>query len=245
MASLQKLDTIFEEVKQACLQLSLPPPTGVYDSQDENAQLMGSVANLAGIMVSEAFEWQQLRKPFVASGDGSRKTWDLPADFSRFVDDTGWSSAIRRPVVVLDPKQWAAISSWMSQSFTINPACRIVADQLVFMSAPPAGDQITFEYIDANWVIDADAPTTMKAKANKNGDIPRFDWLLMVLAIKLKWLEQKGMNTVAVQADFNDRLLQLTQRNQMAQTLTLSGPVPGSFRYLDNYANTPDTGLGL
>jgi hypothetical protein len=244
MASLQKLDTILYEVRQASIQLSLPPPNGVYDSSDENALLMGSVANLAGIMVSEAFDWQGLRKTFVATGDGLRAAWDLPVDFSRFVDGTGWSKANRRPVMILNAQQWAAHAAWLSP-VSIHPSARIIADQLRFMTPPAAGDEISFEYIDANWVISADDPVVMKQKADKNGDRPRFDWLLMVAAIKTKWLEHKGMDTTAAQADFNERLSQLMQRDQVGQTLTLSGPAPGGFRYIDNAMNTPDSGFGL
>ena len=243
MASLQKLDTVLYEVQQACLQMSLPKPAGVYDSTDDTAMLMGSVVNLAGIMVSEAFDWQALRKPFSAVGDGARKAWDLPADFSRFVDDTGWSKSLRRPVVVLNSQQWASQASWLGP-VAINPACRIVADQLVFITTPASGEEIIFEYVDANWVIDGENPDVRKQSANKNADKPRFDWLLMVLAIKVKWLEQKGMYTAAAQSDFNDRFLQLTQRDQMGQVLTLSGPVPGGFRYLDSAVNTPESGFG-
>ena len=244
MASLQKLDTVLYEVQQASIQLSLPSPTGVYDSRDENALVMGSVANLAGVMVSEAFDWQALRKVFTIIGDGVRKAWDLPEDFSRFVDGTGWSHAIRRPVTVVNAQQWANHEAWLSP-IALGPVCRIIADQLRFMSTPAVNEVITFEYVDANWVIDADVATTYKQRANKNGDVPRFDWLLMVHAIKTKWLEHKGMNTTAAQADFNERLAQLMQRDQMGQVLTLSGPLPGGMRYLDNQLNTPDSGFGL
>lgn len=243
MASLQKLDTILYEVQQACIQMSLPPPKGVYDSPDENALLMGSVANLAGIMVGEAYDWQNLRLPFVATGDGVRSAWDLPPNFSHFIDNTGWSHANRRPVSVLNPQQWALLSAWMSP-LQATPMCRIMGDQLVFFAAPPAGEIVTFEYLDAHWVIDADDQTILKQKADKNGDIPRFDWLLMMLAVKVKWLEQKSMDTTAAQSDFNERLAQLTQRDQMGAILTLSGPAPGGMRYLDSYANTPDSGYG-
>ena len=243
MASLQKLDTVLYEVQQACLQMSLPKPTGVYDITDENVLLMGSVVNLAGIMVAEAFDWQALRKPFSAVGDGTRTTWDLPADFSRFVDDTGWSKAMRRSVYVLNSQQWAAQAHWLSP-VALSPSCRIIADQLAFMVAPAVGEEIVFEYVDANWVIDAENPTLYKQRADKNADKPRFDWLLMVLAIKLKWLEQKGMNTTAAQLDFNERFIQLTQRDQMGQVLTLSGPVPGAMRYLDGFSNVPESGYG-
>jgi hypothetical protein len=244
MASVQKLDTIQYEVQQACIQMSLPPPSGVYDSTDDNALLMGSVANLAGIMVGEVFDWQQLRLTFTALGDGVTLAYPLPVNFSHFIDNTGWSSAMRRPVVVLNAQQWALQKSWLSSGMTINPTCRIIADKLTFIRPPAAGDNITIEYLDANWVIDADDPAVFKQKADKNGDTPRFDWLLMMQAIKVKWLEHKGMDTTAAQADFNERLGQLMQRDQMGQILTLAGPTPGGLRMIDSM-NMPNTGYGI
>jgi hypothetical protein len=239
MASLQKLDTILYEVQQACIQMSLPPPIGVYDSADDNALLMGSVANLAGIMIGDASDWQGLRLLFSITGDGVRTGWDLPPNFGRFVDGTGWSITNRRPLTVLNSQQWALAQAWIPR-LTINPMCAISQDQLQFLTPPAVGEVINIEYVDANWVIDADDITIFKQKATKNGDKPRFDWLLMVIAIKLKWLEYKGMNTAAAQTDFNERYMQLTQRDQMGQVLTLSGPSPAGFRYIDNAMNVPD-----
>jgi len=245
MASLQKLQPILFEVQQACAQLGLPKPNSVYDSQDDTAQLMGAVANLAGILLTDSFLWQDLQDVLPILGDGVKTEFPLPEDFSSIVDNTGWSNTIRRPVLVLNPQQWAAISSWLSQSFYINPACRIYQNKLQFMSPPPDGATIKFQYRKCNWVTDGSDPTIQKSILTQNSDIPRFDWLMMTLAIKVKWLEQKKMDTTAAQSDLNDRYLQLTQRDEVAATLTLSGPQPGSFRYLDNYYNTPDTNVGF
>ena len=245
MASLQKLQPILYEVQQACLQLSIPKPTGVFDVEDETAQLMGAVANLAGILLTDGFNWQDLQKSFEIIGDGTKTEFPLPDDFSAFVDNTGWSTAIRRPVLVLNPQQWAAISAWLSQSFYINPACRIYQNKLQFMSAPPTQGKITFQYKVCDWVISGTDPLATKSILTDNADVPRFDWMMMTLAIKVKWLEQKGMNTLAAQSDLMDRYLQLTQRDKVAPILQLSGPQPGSFRYLDNFYNTPDTNIGL
>ena len=245
MATLQKQQTILWEVQEACKQLALPIPNDVFGSQDETALLMGSLANMAGILLSDGFNWQDLQKELVITGDGATKEFPLPADFGSIVDNTGWSYAIRRPVIVLNPQQWAAISTWLSQSFYINPACRIYQNKLQFMTAPPALGKIQFQYRICDWVITAPDPNTTAPILANNGDIPRFDWLMMVLAIKCKWLEQKGMDTTAAQSDLNDRYLQLTQRDEVAPTLTLSGPMPGGFRYLDNFFNSPDTGIGI
>jgi len=245
MSALQKQQTILKEVQEACRQMALPIPDSVYSSSDETAILMGSLANLAGILLADTFNWQDLQQEFSITGDGTQVAWDLPPDFSSFVDNTGWSYAIRRPVVILNPQQWAAISTWLSQSFYINPACRIYQNQLQFMTAPAAGGKITFQYRVGDWVIDPTTANTYKQFCTQDTDVPRFDWLMMVLAIKVKWLEQKNMNTTSTQSDLNDRYAQLTQRDEVAPTLTLSGPMPGGFRYLDNFYNTPDTGLGI
>ena len=245
MATLQTYKPILYEVQQAAMQLSLPVPTQVYGSTDQDVLLMGSAANLAGTMVVSAFAWQHLRNVLNCAGDGSKTQYDLPADFIRVVDNTGWSAAIRRPVVILNPQQWAMVKNWLSQSFYMNPACRIYKDQVEFISPPAIGDTVSFEYITKNYVEDAENPLILKEFIENDGDIPMFDWLLMILAIKVKWQELKGFSTVGAMSDFNDRLSQLTQQDEMGQILTLSGPNPGNFRYLDNFYNTPDTNVGM
>lgn len=245
MPALQRQQPILFEVQEACKQMTLTAPTGVFDSQDETALLMGSLANLAGILLADNFNWQHLQETFTINPDGVNTSYPLPVDFGCMVDNTGWSYAIRRPVIVLNAQQWASISAWLSQSFFINPACRINKDQLEFLSPPPAGGKITFQYRVANWVIDGKDNTKTKQFLSDNADIPRFDWLMMVMAIKLKWQEQKQMDTTSTQSDLNDRYLQLTQKDEIAPILTLSGPMPGGFRFLDNFYNSPDTGIGI
>src|SRR5262245_42805842 len=98
MASVQKQNTTLYAVQTACKLLSLSPPTGVFDNADETAILMGVAANVAGIMVNDARDWQMQRRPISFAGDGSATAFDLPADFARFVDNTGWSNAMSRPV---------------------------------------------------------------------------------------------------------------------------------------------------
>lgn len=242
MAALQTQATILFEVQQACLQLSLPSPAGVYDSTDETALAMGAVANLAGILLADGFNWEHLQGTITCVGDGVTTAFNLPADFGAIIDNTGWSAAIRRPVVVLNAQQWAAIAAWQGSAFTLSPACRIYNDQIVFISAPPVGN-ITFQYRVKYWVIDGVTPTTKKELLTANADIPRFDWLMMTLAIKVKWLEMKSMSTMAAMADLQDRYLQLTSKDEIAPTLSLSGSQQGSFRYIDGM-NLPDTGYG-
>jgi hypothetical protein len=244
MATLYTYAPILQEVQDACVQLLLPKPTGVYDSQDEHAILMGSYANLIGPMLTDEIEWQQFDLVFTVTGDGVKSTWDLPPGFSRFTNDTGWSLSNRRPVIIVNSQQWAAIQAWVSQSFFVNPACRIANDQLQFLVPPAGGEVITFDYTTSYWVQDGAVPTLLKERLTANSDVPLFDSLLFTIALKLKWLEIRGMPTTGVQNEFDRRMQQVTPRNAMAQAMSLNSGVGTGFRYLDQF-NSPDTGLGM
>ena len=241
--SLYTYAPILQLVQDACVRLNQVKPIGVYDSADENAIIMGSQANAIGPMLQDVFKWQQFRKAYSVTGDGVETAFALPDDFSRFSDMTGWSLANRRPVVIVNDVQWASVKAWVSQSFFINPACRIFDDKLQFITPPALNEVIEFEYISHDWVIDGASPTMTKQSLDQNSDIPMHDSVLFTFALMVKWLETRGMPTQTVQQDFNERFMQITSRNQMAGTLSLNGGTLTGFRYLGG-ANMPDTGFG-
>jgi len=232
-------------VQDACVQLNLTKPTGVYDIADEHATIMGSYANMIGPMMVDTEEWQQFDKPLSITGDGSQTDFPLPSDLSRIKNDTGWSHANRRPVIVVNEQQFAAIRAWVSQSFFINPACKIANDNLVFVTAPALNENITFEYVSKNWVIDGTTPSVLKERITTNSDTPMFDSVLFTIALRLKWLQVRGMPTAQAQQEFNIRLSQVLPRNIMAGVLSLNGGTYTGFRYLDGFYNSPDTGFSL
>ena len=234
---------ILSIVQNALVRLNQPKPTGVYDSPDQNAQIMGSLANGIGPMLQDVYKWQQFRKDFEVTGDSVETAFDLPDDLSRFADMTGWSHANRRPVIIVNDVQWNSIKAWVSQSFFVNPACRIFDDQLQFLTPPALNERITFEYISNGWVIDGVDPDTIKQTISANSDTPMHDSLLFTFALMVKWLETRGMPTQTSQQDFNERFQQITSRNQMAGVLSLNGGTMQGMRYL-NGANVPDVGFG-
>jgi hypothetical protein len=206
---------------------------------------MGSYANLIGPMLAEGYDWQQFNKTFTVNGDGVLKSFDLPVDYGEFVDDTGWSLTNRRPVIIINEMQWASIEAWLSQSYFVNPACKIDADKLNFITAPALGEVITFTYTSSRyWVQDGTNPSTFKEALTSNADVPQFDQLLFTIALRLKWQEIRGMPTAQAQTEFDTRLDQVIGRGAMAGTLSLNGGTGFGFRYLDNWVNSPDTNFG-
>jgi hypothetical protein len=239
--SLYTYATILQETQDALIQLSQPKPVGVFDSTDKNAILMGSLGNMIGPQL-QIFPWQQFRSTYDVVGDSVETAFDLPIDYSRIVDGTGWSSAIRRPVVIITAQSWAAIEAWIGQSFYVNPAARIFDDKIHFISPPAIGDTISFEYVSKNWVLDED-DTTKKYRLENNGDKPLYDSQMFMLALKLKWAGNKGLPTQEYQQDFDERFGQMLQSNQTATNLSLNGGL-GGWRYLNGW-NLPNTGYGV
>ena len=234
MASLQQYQTILYEVQEACKQLSLPIPGGVFDVSGETPLLMGSLANLAGTLLADNYRWQHLQKKWTIPGDSVTTQWPLPTDFASVVDNTGWDVPLGRKCFVLNPQQWAEIENNSTPSSFV-PVCRVYQDFMEFMT-PPTGN-VRFQYKVRNWVIDGETQQT-KSFLTKNADVPKFDWLMMVIALKVKWLESKNMNTLAAQSDLNDRYNQLTQKDGTAPTLYLSGSRLADDRLI-NELNTP------
>lgn len=246
MATLQTLRPVLYEVQQACKLMSLAPPTGVYDSQDETAILMGVAVNMAGTMINDAHNWQNMRNLFTVTGDGVENVFPLVTtperDISHFIDNCGWDRTSRFPVFIINEQEWNGTKDFGIN--TLYPACRLLGDALYFLTPPPDGHIITFEYVRNGWVIDADDSSIVKPIADKNGDTPYFDWLLMVHAIRCKWLEIKAMDNSGAMIDFNERFKQLTRNDVMANDLTLNGGFRNGMRYIDGVYNVPFTGFG-
>jgi hypothetical protein len=205
--------------------------------------LLGTCANLAGEMVLSAYPWQQFHGDFMVTGNGVVTTFPIPDDYHRLIDDTGWSYAMRRPCRMITQQQWSYMKAWVSGAFTLQPIFRLVNNQFEFFNPPMMGEQIKFQYIRKNWVIDGETPTTVKEFCTKNADTPMFDWLLMVLALKVKWREIKGFDTAADMADFSERVAQLTNKDIPGQTLSLNGAGIYDVPFLSG-ANLPITGYG-
>jgi hypothetical protein len=232
--------TILYEIQQAAVQLSLAPPADAFGSQDETALMMGSAANLAGPLINGLRVWQFMCAPVSFAGDGVRAVYALPSDFDRFVDSTGWSTLNAGPVQPMSSRDAAG----QRDSAPLQPyRCRLFGGMLEFLTPPIDGDTITFEYVRKTWVLDAEDITTRKEIVNKNGDIPVFDWVTMILAIKVKWLELKRMDNAAAMSDLMDRLGQNANADVMGGTISLV-PGRGGYRYLDPMYNLPAGGYG-
>lgn len=234
-------------VQEACRQMSILVPAGVYGSQDENAELMGSVINNIGqMLLANRRCMQQFRQPLVFTGDGLRKAFDVPANYGRLINTTGWSYSLRRPVRLATPQEWNALLAWTGTGApTFQPIYRLINDQFTFLIAPAVGEKIQFEYVLNTWIIDGNDSSKRKQYCNVDADMPMFDSLLMILATKVAWRSAKGFDNTADTTDFNDRLDQVYDADVPGEVLVLGqGGAIGGTPLLSGL-NLPNTGYGL
>lgn len=207
-----EIATLQSVVDSCCKLLSLTPVASATASTDPAIRLMVECANLASAEMLTQYEWAELTRVgeiTVLTTDppnpsyATEKSYDLPADFYRFIDQTQWNAAMRFPAVgPVSPQGWMTYLVFpISANFTLTWQVR---DGKIWFLNPPAspGQLFRFMYLSGATVRDADDVNLFKNVATKNGDVFLLDGLLVTLLTRFKWLEAKGFDSSAASRDF-------------------------------------------
>ena len=235
-------------IRTICGMVGHPIPADPAGSLDPAVQQMGLAVNHALGELLAMREWQDLTSSgsiaIVADFAGQKeKSFALPDDFVRFIDDTQWSRQSFLPAPgPISPQGWmhAIIQS-------VVPAMQLywqVRGDRLHILAPPFPTPVNFEffYLSKGQVIDPDDPTLLKNLATKNGDKFRIDGYLIMLLGRTKYLEWKGFDASAAQRDFQVAFNERAGGEKGASTLSLSrtNALP-----LISACNAPLTGYGV
>ncbi len=174
---------------------------------------------------------------------GGALSYALPADYVEMVERTGWD---RSGVISLAGPVSAAraqfLKAWDGAAVT-HIEFRLQGNRLTFPVDPGDGKTITFEYYSEYWVQTAASGTGPDADhVTANTDYVLFDPTLVVLGLKLKYLQSTGRDTGIAYAEFMDRLEYVKGKVGGGPTLSLGGKRGSSFIGVNNI---PDTGYGL
>jgi hypothetical protein len=204
--------TLQNVVNTCCVLLSLRKVPSATDSTDPSIALLVEQANLAAAELFTQYEWPELVKTAELQvlttdppnpGYGTEKSYDLPADFFRFIDQTQWNASMRFPAVgPVAPQGWMTYLVFpISANFTLTWQVR---EGKIWFLNPPASPGQTFRYMYLSnaTVRDADDLNLYKNVASKNGDTFLLDGLLITLLTRMKWLEAKGFDSSAAARDF-------------------------------------------
>ena len=186
-------------------------------------------------------DWAALVKQASFTGDGSSTLFNLPADWGRAKDQSGWDRTNAKPMQgPLSSPQWQYLKAWTSSS-NVTILYRIVGNRMEFYTAPANGDVIYCDYLSRYWVASDGASTGDKYQPSASGDVVLLEPMAVTRLLKCKWLEAIGEDSTAARQEF---LLAFdgAASNEPAPVLSMAGPSIMFPRI--GVQNLPDTGYG-
>lgn len=242
--NLALFDTAGTIVARAALQLGIGNVPDPYASTDPAILQLCEFMRQAADDLTTRSDWGHIIREATFTTDGASTSYALPADFHDFIDQTGWNRTTQFPLVgPLSPQQTQFLKSRLA-NVLLQIAFRKVGGLLVFPIVPAAGAVVAFEYQSTYWVQSANASAPDKEAPTVSTDVVLFDSDLMVAATKLRWCEEKGWDTAAVQARFDEKLEHAIGKDTGAPVIALGGRTRPLDRMI-NGANISEGNWGL
>lgn len=239
MADYQLTLTANDIISRVMGSFGLPLPASAFSSTDGNVIQMVTLLNDVGQEMIDESEWGFMDREmnFVTT---SALTYDLPADFDRFVPDSAWNYSTRLPMVgSVTEQQWQMLKARNLGGMTIALIFRVVNNKLEIYEAPSTAQQLVLPYVGRGWV--RSAAGDYRDNCQEGTDVVLYDSALIRAALTLAWLTKKGLDTTSAQKKYDQRLTAAKVKQAPAPTLSL---VPGSSVPLLGQWNVPDTGYG-
>lgn len=242
--ALTSIETVENILNRAASELGLDRSADAYGSTEKHFIQMKDLLQTCGEELCLAYPWEFLTEEHqITTSSLDTGDYALPTDFHYMIPQSGWERANNVPLFgPLTPQDWTYLLGRDLVSQTIYASFRLKAGQFsIFPQPPPDALDVNFEYQRNTWVLDNDG-STHKDDFDAGDDKPLFDRTLMILMLKLKFLEAKGFDTTRAQANFNQVFGFLTGKDQSGDILKVGG---GSvYPYLDSWRNVGDTGYG-
>jgi len=237
-----------EIINRAAVDVGLISVTDPFSSTNEGFTQMAGLLNSACRELSAMFEWEELTKEFTfnTTTDVTSGYADLPADYDRFIEATGWD--LDNNVAVAGPltaQQWAYLKGRNLASNTIYVTYRINNAKIQIYPEPPPSDvDCSFRYISRYFVKPDGESAATTDYATASNDTIILDPLLVQKLLVVKFLNAKSLNSSSAMAEFENILRNRLGVNKGAQTLNIGG-LGGAYPYLSGLRNLPDTNYGL
>lgn len=173
----------------------------------------------------------------------SKVLFDPPSDFDRLVDSTQWDKSKRWQM--LGPET-AQQREWLRSGYiSTGPRIRYWQMGGYWQIWPPLGadEVLSTEYVSKWWILATSPATPAPTKEiyTVDTDTCIFPDPLMRAAIKLKYLEAKGLDTTAAYRDFTHQRDLAFAHDSGSPNLSMA-PKPATG--LLGWGNIPDSGFG-
>jgi len=198
----QKMNVLWV-IQRSMVEMGLPKPVEAVSNSDITVQQMVTLLDRAGTDMVAGYPWTHLIKEFVFTTVEGQVSYDLPDDWSYFINQSQWDRTNHWPL--LGPKT-AAEWQWLKGGIlSSGPRIRyrVFGDKFEIFPANNSGEsELAMEYVSANWLQDANLANTGRQLVQSDSDIILFDPWLVSAYLKLKYWESKGLDTTAYTKDF-------------------------------------------
>lgn len=226
--------TLLNVVQQVSKELAQPVTSEVLSDETGSTQQLFALTVAACDELADMHDWQRLRKVATVTTTDGVSEYPLPDDFLRMVPNTFWDRTNTRQLSGgLTPSSWSGLNQ-ATPGATTN--FRLMGNKLSLFPAPGSTPvSITFEYISRSYVIRT-GDAAMQAEFTSDSDTTIFHDRLLINFVKLKFLQESGMNTLAATENFNASLAAAKVTDSPAPVISL---VPGGSFHLIDGSNIP------
>jgi hypothetical protein len=233
--------TALSIIQAACAETALPIPASIESSTDTGVIQLVALLNSAGYELANWHNWQQLQKLHSIVTISGQGAYDLPTDLAYYIDQTQWDDSHNNCLIgPASPQEWRKLTSGLIAP--ISSVFRMFGNKFNILPVPSDGMYITIVYMSNAWV-DTNGEGIYTQLVVNNGDIPQYDWMLLVKYLKVKMWQARGLDTTAYQNDFNNYFDTLVAKDLCAPILNLTRASYND--YLLGISNIPFTGYGL
>lgn len=189
------MKTILEICREVADLAAAKRPNDLFDENSQQESIFLSVAKSALDSMLRYGDWQELTKEGclrTVCGKTQYPIETFAPDFYCLLNNTIFiKDSMERVVGAITPEQWMREKYFFSPGTEIK--FKIQNGRFIFLTPPPGGMKIVFQYRSNNIVWDF---TSFEEKnvLTENTDVPIFDEYLVKLNILWRWLKRSGLD---------------------------------------------------
>ena len=189
------MKTILEICREVADLAAVKRPNNLFNTDSQHESIFLSVAKSALDSLLRYGDWEELTKEGCLNtieGKTSYVIKEFAPDFYCLLNNTIFIKDMHERVIgAITPQQWMKEKYFSSAANGIK--FNIQNGRFKFLTPPPAGLKIVFQYRSDNIVWDFNT-FEEKNTLNANTDVPVFDEYVVKLSILWRWLKRSGLD---------------------------------------------------
>ncbi len=189
------MKNMLEICREAASLVAAQKPEDLFNEDSQQEAVFLSVAKDTLDSLLRYGDWQELTKEGVLRTSGGRTSYLIKQfcpDFYSILNNTVYiKDSAEKVIGAITPQDW------MREKYFNCPGAglkfKIQNGMIKFLTPPPDGIKIVFQYRSSNIVFDAANGYEEKSELTKNTDVPIFDEFLVKKGIVWRWNRRNGM----------------------------------------------------